>query len=187
MVGQSLQGWVWTGSVPACAGKCPVLMGTESQPLSIQSQILTSLGGSAVESFPRALLGGECCRVGDPRQGWADRGALWHRHSGKPRAGPGREPTLGRVTCWEAEVPGLGKEGWASWRQRNQASISCPLCQHSKCIARAGAGPALGPGLRVSVSSHPGILAREGTTRDKAQQLHMVPAAFSGSQCLGTT
>lgn len=69
LVGRSLKGWGWPGSVPACAGRCHVLMETESQPFSIQSQILTSPGGSAVGSFPRPLLGGDHYGAGDPRQG----------------------------------------------------------------------------------------------------------------------
>lgn len=44
--------------------------GTECQPLSIQSQTLTSQGGSAVESFPRGLLGVTDAERG--RDGWTE-------------------------------------------------------------------------------------------------------------------
>lgn len=170
--------------MPACAGRCQVLMETESQPFSIQSQILTSPGGSAVGSFPRPLLGGDHYGAGDPRQGAQTEG-LCVKAFRQDKSWPwvGTCLRLGHLA---------GKLDFLSWGKKaglrpGKESGLCPLPPALQVHSQAGAGPVLRQGLQGSVSSHPGILGREGTTPDRAQQPHVVPAALSGSWSLVTT
>lgn len=77
---------------------------------------------------------------------------------------PGGSPALGNITTRKPRICGLGKEGWASWREGNQELCQLPILPALKCPARAGSGPALGLGVRVPASSHSRILGREGPT-----------------------
>lgn len=40
---------------------------------------------------------------------------------------PGGSPALGNITTRKPRICGLGKEGWASWREGNQELCQLPI------------------------------------------------------------
>lgn len=103
------------------------------------------------------------------RQGRADRGALWLGHPDRPGAGPGREPASCWVTCWKAGVPGLGGKGASFTGGKESGLGQLPTLPTPHMLSQSRGWPRAGRQLRVSVFSHPGILGREGMSRDETQ------------------
>ena len=158
MTGQTLRGWGCPGSLPACVGKCPVPMGLSISHSAFKARI-SPPRAAQLWSPPPGPAWGDRCRAGREGQTEALCGS-GIRPGQEP--GPGGSPPHVGSPAGRPGFLGWGERGLASQGGRNQASVSCPLCQHPTRSARAEAGPARGGSSESLFSPTLGFWAEKG-------------------------